>query len=362
MAHPNATAEHEAEEKIMKRRCLIPTLVVCLAVGGPARAFDSIKTEQGTVPGRVVEMDSTKVLFQKSLGGALAKEIPVNQILTIYFDGEPRDLKTAKNHVLGGHYAEALAALERIKKEPSRPEIRQDIEFFKALCVTKLALGGSMKITEAGRLMKAFADNNPNSYHYFEASEAVGDLLVAIQEYTQATEYYARLQSAPWPDYQMRGGVAVGWALLDQGKAKQAAAAFDKVIAVTAKGDAAGRQRTAARVGKAGAMVKIKKHDEAIELVEEVIKQADTEDVPLMARAYNVLGAAEQQAGNTQEALLAFLRVDVLYSAQPDAHAEALANLANLWEQVHQTERANRARQVLKDRYPDSPWVKKIGE
>ena len=191
----------------MKQCCLIPTLVVFLAVGGAARAFDSIKTEQGTVPGRVMGMDSTKILFKKASPGALSKEIPVNQILTIYFDGEPRDLKTARKYLLDGQYAEALAALERIKKEPSRPEIRQDIEFFKALCATKLALGGSMKVTEAGRLMKAFADNNPNSYHYFEASEAVGDLLVAIQEYTQATEYYARLQSAPWPDYQMRGGV-----------------------------------------------------------------------------------------------------------------------------------------------------------
>lgn len=349
----------------MKQRCLIPALVVCLAVGGAARAFDSIKTNKATVLGRVVGMDSTKVLFQKASAGALSKKIPVNQIQTIYFDGEPRDLKTAKKHVLAGRYAKALAALERIKnlkKEPRRPAISQDIEFIKALCTTKLALGGSMKIAEAGLLMKAFADNNPNSYHYFEASEAVGDLLVAIQEYTQAMKYYARLQSAPWPDYQMRGGVAVGWALLVQGKAKQAAAAFDKVIAVTAEGDAVGRQRTAARVGKAGAMVKMKKPDEAIELVNKVIKQADTEDVPLMARAYNVLGAAELQAGHTQQALLAFLHVDMFYSAQPDAHAEALANLVNLFEQVHKADHANRARQNLKDRYPDSPWIKKIGE
>ena len=45
----------------------------------------------------------------------------------------------------------------------------------------------------------------------------------------------------------------------------------------------------------------------------------------------------------------------------PDAHAEALANLADLWEQVHKTERANRARKTLEEEYKDSPWAKKGG-
>ncbi|MBN1395271.1 MAG: hypothetical protein JW959_09625 [Pirellulales bacterium] len=346
----------------MIRRCLIATLFAWLAICGPAGAFDSVKTEKGTVPGRVVGMDSTKVLFQKTSADALSKEIPVNQIQTIFFDGEPRDLRIAKTHVLGGHYAEALAALERIAKEPVRVEIQQDIEFYKALCTTKLALGGSMKIAEAGRLMKDFADNNPKSYHYFEASEAVGDLLVAIAEYDQAADYYARLQNAPWPDFQMRGGVALGRALLDQEKTEQAAAAFDKVIATEVEGDAAARQRTAARVGKAGVLVKINKPDEAIKLIKKVIDETDPEDLPIMARAHNVLGAAERRVGHTFEAKLAFLWVDLIYSAQPDAHAEALANLVQLWEDDREMERANRAREMLKNRYPDSPWTKKLEE
>ena len=78
-----------------------------------------------------------------------------------------------------------------------------------------------------------------------------------------------------------------------------------------------------------------------------------------MARAYNVLGTAYRQTGRTQEALLAFLHVDVLYPSVPEAHAEALANLADLWQQVHQNERANRARKTLEEEYPDSPWTKK---
>ena len=157
----------------------------------------------------------------------------------------------------------------------------------------------------------------------------------------------------------MRAGVAAGRALLSQGKPREAAAAFDKVLATEAEGDSAQAQRTAATLGKASALVALKKPDEAIAIVEEIIQKGDPEDAPLMARAYNVLGTAQRQAGRIKEALLAFLHVDILYSSVPDAHAEALANLAELWEQVHKTDRANRARQTLEEQYKDSPWAKK---
>jgi len=342
----------------MKRRCLILTLVLSCAMGGASRAFDTIKTGKGAFYGNVVGMDSTKVEFRQSSGNSLVKQIPVNEIETILYEGEPPDLKMAKNHVLAGRYAEALTALKKIEKTPDRQEVRQDIEFYRALCAAKLAMAGNMKIPDAGRMMKAFADANAKSYHYFEASQVVGDLLVAVGSYVPAAEYYARLDRAPWPDYRMRAGVAVGRALLAQGKTEEALAAFNKVLATEAEGNAAQTQRMAASLGKAGALVAMKKNDDAIKAVEGVLEKADPEDAPLMARAYNILGAAQRQAGRTKEALLAFLHVDVLYAAVHDAHAEALANLAELWEQVHKTDRANRARKTLMERYPDSPWAK----
>ncbi len=345
----------------MNRRCLILTLAFGCAMGGASQAFDTIKMGKGSLYGNVVGMDATKVEFRQSSGSSLVKQIPANQIDVILYEGEPADLKMAKNHVASGHYAEALAALKKIEKTPDREAVRQDIEFYKALCSAKLAMTGSMKIADAGRMMKAFADANTKSYHYFEASQVVGDLLVAVGSYAPAIEYYARLDAAPWPDYKLRAGVAIGHALLAQKKTEQALAAFDKVLANNAEGNAAQTQRMAASLGKAGALVALKKPDEAIKVVEGVLEKADPEDVPLMARAYDILGAAQRQAGRTKEALLAFLHVDVLYAAAPDAHAEALANLVDLWQQVHKTDRANRAEKTLMERYPESPWAKKGG-
>ena len=342
----------------MKMRSVILALAMSFAVGGVSQALDSVKTAKSTLLGRVVGTSPMKVDLEQGASGK-TRVIPVNQIQTVFYEGEPVELKTAKIHVFGGHYAEALAALERIQENVDEPTIRQDIEFYRALCAAKMALAGSGKITDAGRMMKAFADANTESHHYFEASEIVGDLLVAIGQYALAAEYYGRLDKAPWPDYKMRAGVAAGRALLAQGKIDEAQKAFDKVIAIQAEDSLAQEQQTLARLGKAGALVDTRQPDEAVKMVEEILKTADPENAPVLPRAYNVLGTAHRQAGRTKEALLAFLHVDLLYPSAPDAHAEALANLADLWEQLQKPERARRARETLDEQYPDSPWAKK---
>ncbi len=182
-----------------------------------ALAIDTIKTAAGkSLAGHVAGMDRVNVELEQG-ASATVKEVPANQIVMIYYEGEPSALHIAKEHLLAGRYADALTALGRIKEEASRPEIQQDVEFYRALATAKLALGGTgeIKIVNAGHLMNAFADANPKSYHYFEASEIVGDLLVANRSYAAAAEYYARLEKAPWPDYKMLSGVASGRALLD---------------------------------------------------------------------------------------------------------------------------------------------------
>ena len=330
------------------------TCNVCLA-------FDSVKTIKSTVAGRIVAIGPAEIQMELGQTGNVSKTIPVNQVQTVFFDGEPSELKSAKTHFLAGRYAEALAALERIKQESSRAEIRQDIEFYKGLCAAKLALAGNGKIADAGRLMRAFADANDTSYHYFEASQCVGDLLVAVGQYAAAAPYYGRLEKAPWPDYPMRAGVAQGRALLAQGKIDEAQAAFDRVITSEAKDSPTKEQQTLAKLGKAAALAASKKPDDAIKMVDEILKTADPEDAPLLARAYDVLGTAHRQAGRTKEALFAFLHVDLLYPSVPEAHAEALANLAELWEQLHMVDRANRARKTLEEQYKNSPWAKKGG-
>jgi TolA-binding protein len=103
------------------------------------------------------------------------------------------------------------------------------------------------------------------------------------------------------------------------------------------------------------------KHDAAIESVLQIIKDSNPEDKELLSRAYNVLGSAYRaMGGKEQDALIQFLTVDLVYNTLPEAHAEALFNLGELWDKGSNPERAREARQNLKAAYPASPWAAKL--
>ena len=96
--------------------------------------------------------------------------------------------------------------------------------------------------------------------------------------------------------------------------------------------------------------------DEAIKLAQKIIDKLDADETDLLAEAYNTLGTALRKAGRTKDALLAFLHVDVLYGEAPDTHAEALANLVELFTELHKPDHAAPACKA-QDAVPRQPWT-----
>ena len=338
----------------MDKRCVILAVAGCLAASTVGWAFDTVKTTEDSILGTVQKTHPLQVTVEQ---GAITKEVAVNEIEAIYYDGEPALLKTARTAIPAGRYEDAVAALEKIKLDDvSRLEIKQDIDFYKALARARIALAGTDEETvkEAGKLMAAFVKGHTASYHYLEACEVLGNLYVAIGQSAAAQAYYAQLAKAPWPDYKMRAGVALGNAQLAEGETAVALKSFQDVLDTEAQGELADRQRLAATLGKGQCLAETNQ-DEAVKLVEGVIDKANPEQIELHARAYNTLGLAHRKAGRTKDALLAFLHVDILYFSSPKDHIEALQNLIELWNEVQNPERAADAAQILSDQYKRSP-------
>jgi tetratricopeptide (TPR) repeat protein len=342
---------------------LMLALGFLLGLSGAVVALDTVKTTGGATSGKITSISAHQVELQQGSSGA-AKEIPVNQIVMILFDGEPYPLKTAKNLIaVDRRYQEGLTAMEKVKSDDfgDRKDLRQEAEFYAALAKAKLALEGSGVITEAGKQMFEFVKDNPTSFHYLEGCEILGDLLVANHKYADAEPYYDRLARSPWPDYQIKADVAIGWAQLAQGKTAEAMKSFEAAAALQGEGPLIQSQRHAAQVGKAAVLVARKKSDEAVALLEELLNKADPGDAKLLARAHNTLGNAYLQWNKPQMALWEFLKTHLMYEAGgSDTHAEALYNLISLWEQDHHPERAAEARKQLLEEYKNSSWAEKV--
>lgn len=341
-----------------KLYCLLALAMTLVTFAARAQAADRVRLIQGgQSSGKLSQISATQVTLEL---GATKKEFSVNEIDDVIFDDEPNDLSQARIAVKSGRYDDALTMLAKIDAgKLQRPEVIKDVQFYHALTAARMALDGNGSIAAAGKMMFAFEQANRDSFHYFEACRTLGDLLAALGQYPKAESYYNKLAEAPWPDYKMRAAVLVGRTLVSQKKFDEAIRQFDAVSNSDASGDGVDAQKAAATLGKASALSGKGSYDEAVKLAGDVIAKADPANEELYARAYNVLGNCYKAAGKNKEALLAFLHVDLLYAHFPELHAEALANLATLWAGVDKSDRAEQARNLLLEKYPNSVWAAK---
>ncbi len=340
--------------------CSSVCLLTLLACASSAIADSVGRLHAPPLPGEVTGMSPLEVKIKQ---GTTDKAIPVNQVDYIAWTGEPAQLKNMRAKIKAGDYEFVIQTADKIKPEDlKRKEMQQDVEYYRAYAKARLALAGGGDLREAGQLMKEFVKKNDGSYHLLQAAETLGDLLVAVGAYDLAAAEYSKLDKAPWPDMKARAAIAIGRAQLAQKKYPEAQAEFDKVLSapVTEESAEVKTQLQTAMLGKATCLAATAQFDEGIKLIESVIAEADPEEAELHARAYVTLGNCyRQKPGATKEALLAFLHVDVLYASQAEAHAEALANLRELWNEVGKPDRAQQAAEMLAERYKNSPWAKK---
>lgn len=353
----------------MMRRgmALLGLLAVCQAA--QAWADDIVKPKMGgQVRGNITEMTNQEVAVKT---GAITKRVPVNEIESISYDGEPVGIKGVRNAIKKDDYE--LAAKELGKLSPAdlqRSEIKADYDFYKALCAAREAQTETdadkrpKALLDAGKQLLAFEKSNGLNYHYFEACELLGDLLSALGKNEQAALFYKKLESAPWADYKVRAGSLIGRSLAAQKKYKEAIDKLDAVLADAKNhaGKEVESEAMAATLDRATCLAGTGKVDEGIKIAQDIIDHAPKDDQELHARAYDALGTCYRMAGKKKEALLAFLHVDLLYSGVADQHAEALANLSTLWIEVNKRERGMQARERLKDRYPYSQWAQNAGQ
>ena len=339
-------------------------LALCLAMGRVARAQASLDQvfflakgapARGTIPADS-GMTWDKVTIETS---GVPREIGVNEIARITFKEDPTELNVARNHVLQKNYSLAMNELKKLDGQRiDRPYVRQDIEYYKALCQCRLAMSEGGDKAAAVSAMRAFVTRAPQSYHFYEAAEVLGDLAMASGQWTDAAKYYGPIANAPWPDYQLRANYTIGRALTGEKQYDQAIEKFDAVIGSGLSTAESLRQKSLAIVGRSICLAESGKVSEAIAALQDVINKNDPQDTVLFARAYNALGRCHLKESKPKDALMALLHTDVLFYTDAESHAEALYHLSKLWtEAMNKPDRAVAARNTLRERYAGSVWA-----
>ena len=336
-------------------------ITLALAAGThTSQARDNVVMQRGgrntNVVGDISQMTKLGVVIDV---GRSPQKVPVHQIVRISYSGEPGELRSARNAILGGQLEQGIAGLEKIEKSKLSKFVRQDVDFHLAYAKAQLALRGESELMSAGRDTSAFLKRHPNSIHYYEALELMGDMAMALGRFDSAAKTYAQITQAPPKEFKMRGALLEARALRMANKIDEAQAKYQIVLDNPLNDADAQRQKKLATVGDAWCVAQAGDVDQAIDTLHRLIKDNDPKDSQLFADAYNSLGAAYQKSGKSIDATLAYLRVDVLFYNERDAHAESLYYLSKLWNELRKPDRAVQAKQTLSERYGGTVWAKR---
>ena len=322
-------------------------------------------SEPKTLVGSLNSVNKNEIVVSAQAG---VRTIPVSDVESIVFGSVPVNMEKAQVALAKGDYKTAADdVFEVAPTEIAREIPRAELAYIKALCAAKIALSGQAESADpaadaraAGAGMLAFLKAYPESYHYFEANEIIGDLLISLGQYEKAEEYYKVLGEAASPAIKARANLLRGRAMQIQGKYDSALEAYDFVLKTALTGKVGEQETIEAKIGRTYSLTSSGKVDDALKIIQEIIAKADDDDTELLARAYDALGNCYRKLKDSKQALLAYLRVDTVYPTVPEAHAEALANLVVLWGEAKHPERAREARDKLRERYPYSHWNKQI--
>lgn len=347
-------------------KIVVPAVAILLAaaVGSTASA---------QTPGRLILHDapgiSGEVVAVSPIGVEIdvrgeAKKVPIEQIREVTFAGEPQSLKAARVAIMRGQSAQALQDIAKIdpaEMEGAEQLIVDELAFVKAAAAGGKAAASGENVAAGLKAVQDYLGKHPQTHHLFPMQELLARLLAQSGKFADAAAALAPLDRGP-PAYLVRAAAARAGLFYEQKQYDEAGREFAAAaqIPTDPKDAASGLQKRLAELGVARCRSRQGKPDEAVEIIDRVVGESDADDADVLGAAYNALGDAMRTAGKDQDAIIAYLTVDLVHNAVADNRAESLFNLAELWEKGKYPQRAEEARQLLMQSYPDSSWARKI--
>jgi tetratricopeptide (TPR) repeat protein len=309
------------------------------------------------VTGKIVERNRDRVVVEVRGNN---QNFPTNELQRILFEGEPQSFSRTKDLTAQSQFEQAIEEFKKIDPNSlGTDDMKLEFRFYRGYLAGAMALRGRGDPASALKLLSDWVKEDSQSHHFYPAAEMMGDLALVGGAFDQAAKYYGGLAAAPFPELKLKGSFLQGKAQLAQNATADAKAKFTSVIEAKLSDPLSLKYQKLARVALIRCDAADGKTEQAIGDLEKMVDEGDSTDSELFSELFNTLGLMFQSAGRNDEAELSYLKTDLLYPMQADAHAEALYHLSKLYAKMGNPQRAADAKQKLGKLYPTSPWVKK---
>ncbi len=332
------------------------TALCCFGLVLPTEGSDKVYPKQGVpATGQITSLSPSKVTIAVRGND---QNYELKDVLKITFDGEPTELERARDQYLNEQYDQALDEIKKLDAASiDNKVIQQEIQFYRWYCEGKLALMGQGEKAAAVRGLLNIVASNRNTHHLYDVGEMLGELHLAMGKPEDAARYFGVLLNAPDADTKAVGVYRLAQVKLSQDDVEEARSRFSQLEKAPASSPEMNRLKTLAEVGLAICDQKAGNYQQAMTKLEQLIEKHPSTDYELFAQIYNAKGACHEQLGQPVQALLSYLKTDLLFFTEAEAHAEALYHLKRLWADYGNPAKAADAGQRLVSRYAASKWA-----
>ena len=328
--------------------------------------------EERDLEGKLTSMTEDELTFQvdddkRPEGAPEDGVVPAERVLWIMLDGAPINLDAARVEIEIGEYENALERLNALKEneiDPDRkPRVAAEVEWYKAYATLQLALADAQSITAGGKATADFIKAHGDHYRYYAAIAMLGDAYLHMarngsgaekeSSLKRAKSAYAKLEKAQSAITRARGKLGLARVAVEEKDPATAEPLFAE-IAKDAElvNELHGLEVVvAAKLGLAGVYANSSRFAEARTLLDETLASTPNSATLQQAQIYNAIGDARALEGATEEAIVAYLHVDLLYPSARHERVKALKALAPLWRKVGRDDRADETVERLKTRF-----------
>ena len=300
-----------------------------------------------------------KVEVDRDDDGKADDTFAAGDIATVSYGDAPMSFREGLLDYRMRRYEEAVGKFEKAVEEPGVRQfwLQQHANYMLGECRRRLAMNDPQLLAKARAAYEQVVEKVPDGRWAPNAIEGIGICLLQEGDAEGARGRFEKLiESGKYgEEWTLRGNLLMARALSKSGKHEEALALCRDVEREAAPG--LDQYVTDAALTRAELLMATGKHQEAQETFVKIAREADARDIVTKAKAYNCVADALLAANRTQEALLAYLRVRVLYFKAADELPHALYGAARCFTILRKANEAREVVALLGKEYPRSIWT-----
>lgn len=307
----------------------------------------------------VIAENWDEVLIDTTGDGNVDRTVPTSEVTRVEYGDTPPAWRRGDTHYRAGRFSAAADEFEKaMEAQGVRDSWRKPHGLFNlGRCYLEMGRAEPDHLDKAISNFREVIEEHPKARTVPDSIHGLATAYVAKGQQEDAQNEFMKLESGEYgEEWQRRARMELA-SLMAERRDFDAALEFAQGALELAEESGQDENIFDARVAYYETLAKAGRGDEAYQSLQDMAAEFPEHAVSRKARIYNALGDALMSQDRVHEAVLAYLRVQVLYFEASEQLPRAMYSAALAFRTQQQGERARRLARELMEKFPENKWA-----